>query len=99
MFRHVFMAKVQQGVPDSEVEDLMAAWRQMGELIDDVKALSTGRNESSQDRTYTIVLIVDFDNRAAWERYMQHPVHVKVRTTLSAEVLDPVARVSAQYTL
>lgn len=99
MFRHVFMADIRDGASDGDVQELLAAWRDMGERIGEVRALTAGRNESAQDRRYAIVLVVDFADRAAWERYMQHPVHLAVRNTLSAKVLHPELRVSAQYTI
>lgn len=97
MFRHIFMANVRGGSGGAEIDELLAAWRALGDRITDVKALSAGRNVSVQDRTYSIVLVADFASREAWERYMQHPDHLAVRDSLSAKVLDPVSRVSAQY--
>ena len=99
MFRHVFMARLREGIGETDVDALLGAWRAMGEAIDDVVALSAGRNLSVDDRSYEIVLVVDFADRAAWQRYMVHPTHLAVRSTLSARCLDPVARVSAQYVL
>ena len=99
MLRHIFLAHTRSDVANDEVELLIAAWRAFPTSIAEIWSLTAGRNVSSEDLRFTVVLVADFADAAAWQRFMDHPAHLAVRTTISDRVLDPATRVMVQYVI
>jgi hypothetical protein len=97
VLRHIFLAQTRPGVPSDDVDQLIAAWRAFPASIAEISSLTAGRNVSSEDRRYSVALVADFVDGDAWRRFMDHPAHLAVRTTISERALDPATRVMVQY--
>jgi hypothetical protein len=97
VLRHIFLAHTRSDVASDDVDQLIAAWRAFPASIAEIRSLTAGRNVSSEDLRYSVALVADFADGDEWRRFMDHPAHLAVRTTISERVLDPATRVTVQY--
>jgi len=89
MIRHMFFGKIKPGVPDSEVDRLIAAWNAMGSKVETLRAITAGRNACATDEQYTVALVADFDDWDGWKHYAEHPEHDAIRREISSKIIDP----------
>jgi hypothetical protein len=47
--------------------------------LDIIKTCQVGLDELHADRSYDLILIIDFESREDWAIYNTHPEHVKVK--------------------
>lgn len=77
MFRHVVCFRLKQSEKDKANEAKQKLL--LLSSIPEVKNIEVGLDEKKSERSYDIVLIVDFDNRDNYEIYDKHAVHQPVR--------------------
>jgi hypothetical protein len=83
MFTHMVLFRF----PDDETaEAVVAKVHDLAAAIADVAELVIGRDEARQARSYDVGLLMRFTDRAAFERYCDHPLHVE-----AADWIDGVA--------
>jgi heme-degrading monooxygenase HmoA len=97
LIRHVFLGTLVEGTSDADVDRLLSRWHGLADTIPGVQALHAGRNVSPRDTRYSVVLVADLDDWAAWEGYMAHPDHAAISSELSSKIIDPKSRAMAQY--
>ncbi len=72
--RHIVLMKFPGG---AEPQYLEALGKGVAEMLDipEVLASSGGEDVSGKDENYDYAIILDFADRAAYERYRVHPIH------------------------
>lgn len=77
MFRHIVCFSLLQDKKDQvgEAKERLLSLK----AIPEVKNIEVGLDELHSDRSYDIVLIVDFDSKADYKVYDQHELHQPVR--------------------
>ncbi len=99
VIRHVFFAKIKEGVPDAEVDRLVDAWNAMTSKIDSLRAITAGRNVCATDQRFTVALVADFDDWDGWRAYAEHPEHDAIRRDISSKIIEPSERGTIQLEL
>lgn len=99
MIRHVVMAAALPGATDDQIDELLSRWRALPSEIPDILTLDAGRNLAFRDARYGLAAVSDFEDKAAWERFMEHPRHVALRDEVSSKVLDPATVATVQFEL
>lgn len=96
MITHIFVGTLVDGVSEEDIERLLAGWRELPKLIPEVRSLHAGRNISRRDTRYSLVLVAEFDDLAAWERYMDHRDHKAIGAELTTRLINPQSRAMVQ---
>jgi heme-degrading monooxygenase HmoA len=92
VFRQIRMNRWRADVPAQDVRAAVAALATMLDQIPDVRAWHQAESVSADD-DFDYVVIVDFDDEQAHQRYMQHPEHVRVVTNLVRPLLASTVRI------
>ncbi|MFO8054058.1 MAG: Dabb family protein [Bacteroidales bacterium] len=91
MLRHIVMFKLKETPGKKEnIQRLKQAIQALQDRIGEVKSMETGINVNSKPAAYDLVLVSDFEDEAALEKYRVHPEHKKV-LELIKEVNDQIA--------
>jgi heme-degrading monooxygenase HmoA len=99
MIRHIFVGTAQEGVTEEQLEELLEAWRALPSQVSEIRSMTPGRNISPRDQTYSVALVADFDDLAAWERYMEHPAHKAVAQHLTSHLIKADSRAAVQFVM
>jgi hypothetical protein len=87
MLKHVVMWKLKNFAEGRSRPENAALIAEMLEAlpakIPEIKTLQVGFDVVRGDGSFDVVLIVEFDDLAALERYQRHPDHVKVADFVS----------------
>ena len=93
MVRHLVMFRLKDKPERQEnAQKLKEALEALEESIPEVKSIETGLNINEKSTAYDLVLISDFDNEDALERYRLHPEHKKVLELIS-EINEDIAAI------
>ncbi|MFC6356642.1 Dabb family protein [Luethyella okanaganae] len=79
--RHVVTWKLAESDPSeraAQAERIVAALEALPAQISDIRSLQVGVNSIGPERNWDVVLIADYDDAAALERYQVHPAHLPV---------------------
>jgi len=89
MFKHVVSFKL----AEDKKGELEEAKRQLLSLdvIPEVKSVEVGVNALPSDRSFEFVLIMDFEDKAAFDAYDVNAIHVPVRDYIHSIIADAVA--------
>ena len=89
MFKHVVSFKL----ADDKKDELEEAKRQLLSLdaIPEVLSVEVGVNAMPSARSFDFVLIMAFADKAAYETYDAHEMHVPVRDYIHSIISDAVA--------
>jgi hypothetical protein len=96
VIRHIFVGTAKEGITAEQIEELLNAWREFPGQIAEIRSLTAGRNISPRDQKYTVALVADFDDMAAWERYMDHQAHLAVSQRLTSHLIKADSRAAIQ---
>ncbi len=78
MIRHIVMFKIKDEFKN-EIPQLVKNFYGMKGKIEGMLDLEAGADFLGSDRSYDLALITVFENRAAFEAYQTHPVHMPVK--------------------
>lgn len=78
MIRHIVMFKIREEF-QSEIPELVKNFYAMKGKIEGMLELEAGADFLGSDRSYDLALITVFENRAAFDAYQSHPVHLPVK--------------------
>lgn len=89
MIRHIVMFRLKES-PEKEknAQELKEAIEALENIISEVKSIEIGLNINTKPAAYDLVLISDFENEEALDRYRVHPEHQKV--------LELIARINKE---
>ena len=97
MIRHIFVGTAREGVTPEQLEELLNAWRALPGQISEILRMTAGRNISPRDQHYTVALVADFTDMAAWECYMDHPAHLAISQHLTPQLIKVDSRAAVQF--
>ncbi|GHD51279.1 Dabb family protein [Mycetocola manganoxydans] len=94
MIRHIVCWKLAATDAATKAEHAAEITRQMNELpalIPEIRALEVGSNVLFPEANWDVVLVADFDDADALERYSVHPEHQRVGKYIGEVRADRVA--------
>lgn len=86
MFRHVVMLSFTDEATEQEKTALRAGLATMPEQIPEVRGYRIGEDAGLNPDNYDLVVVADFEDRAGFLAYRDHPAHQK----LVADLLRPI---------
>ena len=78
MIRHIVMFKIKDEFKD-EIPRLVENFKGMKGRIEGMLDLEAGQDILHSERSYDLALITVFQDRAAFDAYQTHPVHLPVK--------------------
>ena len=78
MIRHIVLFKIKPEFKD-EIPALVQNFYTMKGHVDGLLDLEAGADILQSDRSYDIALICTFADRAAFDAYQTHPLHMPIR--------------------
>lgn len=78
MIRHIVLFKIKPEFKD-EIPALIQNFYTMKGHVDGLLDLEAGADILQSDRSYDIALICTFADRAAFDAYQTHPLHMPIR--------------------
>jgi hypothetical protein len=79
MIRHIVLFKLKPGVRKEQVRELIAALERLPALIPEVRGYEVRQGVPGRPGNYyDLILLSDFDDVSAVDRYRAHPEHEKV---------------------
>ena len=79
MVKHLVLVKFNEGITadDPRVKEVMARFERMPREIPVIKGWQTGLNFAARPCASEWALCSDFEDEAAFEAYLKHPVHIE----------------------
>ncbi len=97
MFRHVVMMKLQETSTDADLTAIIDGLSTLPALVPEILSYSIGRDLDVQEGSYDLVIVADFEDRAAFDAYNANQDHLDV---IGTQIKPHMAQRSAvQYTL
>ena len=78
MIRHIVMFRIKDEYKD-EIPQLVENFRGMKGRIEGMLDLEAGQDILGSERSYDLALTTVFQDRAAFDAYQTHPVHMPVK--------------------
>ena len=78
MIRHIVLFRIKDEFKD-EIPQLVKNFEGMAGRIEGMLELQAGADILHSERSYDLALITVFQDRAAFDAYQTHPVHMPVR--------------------
>ena len=78
MIRHIVMFRIKDEFKD-EIPQLVENFKGMKGRIEGMLDLEAGADILHSERSYDLALITVFQDRAAFDAYQTHPVHLSVK--------------------
>lgn len=79
-FRHVVMFRWRSGTPESQLAALERALAELPRQVAEIRRYRFGRDAGAVSGNFDFAIVADFADRAAWQRYVDHPAHQKLIT-------------------
>lgn len=79
MLHHYVFIKYRPGTPEEHVKEFARRTLALRGVIPEIKSVEIGRDILREARSWDIVLIMQFEDVAALQRYAPHPEHMKVK--------------------
>ncbi|MFN8051193.1 MAG: Dabb family protein [Acidimicrobiales bacterium] len=97
MFRHIVLLTLDADAPTSALTNILEGLATLPDAIPEIAEYRFGTDEHLAEGNADIGIVADFDDRAAYEVYRDHPVHRAVITDRIVPVLG--SRVAIQMQL
>ncbi len=78
MIRHIVMFRIKDEFKD-EIPQLVENFKEMKGRIEGMLDLEAGADILHSERSYDLALTTVFEDRAAFDAYQTHPVHLPVK--------------------
>lgn len=95
MFRHIVMFRFADGTTDEQKEAVRAGLRRLPEVIPEIRAYRFGDDLSLRDDNFDFAVTADFDDKASFVVYRDHPDHQKAIADFIAPIV--AARAAVQF--
>jgi hypothetical protein len=95
VFRHVVLLRWKSDATEEARAGARDGISALPSAIDVIRAYSVGEDVGETGGNYDLAIVADFDDAAGYERYRDHPEHVRVITELVRPILD--SRAALQY--
>lgn len=94
MFRQIRMNTWRAGTPRARIEEAIAALIEMKDQVDEIRGWFHAESTATDGGDdFDFVLVVDFDDEAAYQRYLNNPTHMRVVNELIRPILDRTVRI------
>ena len=87
MIQHIVLLKLMPGTSDRQVAEAFEAGAVLADQLPGILEFTVGRDPGRPDHGFELVSIMEFTDRAALERYLEHPA----RARYLARYVDPIA--------
>lgn len=81
MIRHIVLFQIKPEYR-GEIDRLLEGFRGMRGRIEGLLELECGRDVLGSERSYDLALVCTFADRAAFDAYQTHPVHLPVKARM-----------------
>ena len=91
MLRHIVafqLSAVEAAQRAADARHIRRELESLRDQIDDIDEIHVGIDQSLVDGNWEVVLVSDFADNAALERYQRHPEHVRAAEGISALVAN-----------
>jgi heme-degrading monooxygenase HmoA len=93
MFRQIRMNRWRADAPEGDVRNAIAALATLAAQIPEVRGWYQAETASAGDDDFDFVIVVDFDDEQAYQRYLRHPAHIHIVSRLVRPVLASTVRI------
>lgn len=93
MLRHIVLLTFKPDATETQVMNWRAAVREMCETSAEVLSFSLGRNIGSGPNHFDAALVADFEDMAAFRRYVGSPAHTAYVQDHARHVVDRIAAI------
>ena len=95
MFRHTVLFRFSPETTDDQIEAMAAGLLTLPPAIPEIRSYQPGRNVGEANTNWHFAIVADFDSKADWEIYRDHPVHRQV----IEDIIQPLVadRAAVQY--
>lgn len=78
VLRHMVLYKFKDGLPQAQIDEVVAAFSALPQKIDSILAFERGTNTSSEGKSQglTHAFVVTFRDQQALDTYLKHPAHL-----------------------
>lgn len=90
MIEHVVLFAVTPGTDSEQVDEMVAAVRELPSRIPGIVSVSIGQNFNNRGKNYTHGLVVRLESSEALDTYLEHPAHVEVVEDKIRPIVDDV---------
>ena len=73
--RHIVLMSFPDGCDDGFIAQMSDGVADLARAVPDIRSASWGRDVTGKGDNYHYALVLDFADRAAYERYRVHPAH------------------------
>jgi hypothetical protein len=80
MFRHVVMFRWKDDADPDQIGAALDGLLALPDLIPGVRSFTVGADAGLGPANHDVVVVVEFDDQAAYETYAEHPAHVALVT-------------------
>lgn len=99
MFRHIVLLTLRDDATDDARDEIVDRLRELPGRIDSIRRYEVALDLGLSEGNATVAVVADFDDRAGWEEYRDHPDHVAViegsiRPVLAARTATQILRPS-----
>lgn len=74
-FRHIVLVRFRPEAREDERRAVVQAIEALPSLVPEIRALRAGANVGTSPAAYDLAVVMDFDDRAAFERYLASDAH------------------------
>jgi hypothetical protein len=95
VFRHSVLFRFSPETTDDQIEAMANGLLGLPAAIPEIRAYDIGRNVGEANTNWHFAIVADFDSRADWQTYNDHPVHRQV----IQDIIQPLVadRAAVQY--
>ena len=93
MFRHTVLLKLADHTTDTQRAQICEALAELPAAIPEIRSYTIGTNVGDRPDNHDLAVIGDFDDKAGYQVYADHPAHVAVIRDLIAPLLTERAAV------
>ncbi|BFM51391.1 Dabb family protein [Marinomonas sp. THO17] len=88
MLQHYVFIKYQDNVPGAHINSFIEKMQALRHSIVEIKALHIGRDELKENRSWDLILDMQFDSLEDLRHYQSHPEHQAAMAFNSPHVAD-----------
>ena len=93
MIRHVVLFRWTTAATESDIDAVLRRLSELPDLIPQIRRYEFGRDLGYSDATWDLALVADFDTKADWMAYVDHPAHRAVVAEATQPITEELVRV------
>ena len=96
VFRQIRMNKWREDARPEQVREALDALSRLPDLIPEIRSWYQAETVAEGDDDFDMVLVVDFDDEDAFNRYLENPEHLRVVRELILPIRGPSVRIRCE---